>query len=246
MIPENATLFSIFLLGKGIHEKTPCDVTACRREYLRTALRSEERLDRRDRLGARMSLEFYPQCELRILEILLPYRCLPQANPKCVGKGHQDTSLLLGRRFGLEALSNGTLRDLRQYLLSFYRFRLHHSDIYAYGEKGDPLHYATSCHMTLSHHFTKPTAENTQLWWTSLLSNKLSRINIAKHISFLTENENLIKQPPDATSSSDSTPDFSPSPRPQTYGLRPSRGSIPRTLISHPTSFCFASFSFHM
>ncbi|GBO40976.1 hypothetical protein AVEN_116339-1 [Araneus ventricosus] len=46
MIPENATLFSIFLLEKGIHEKTPCDVTACRREYLRTALRSEERLYR--------------------------------------------------------------------------------------------------------------------------------------------------------------------------------------------------------
>ncbi|GBN43067.1 hypothetical protein AVEN_112087-1 [Araneus ventricosus] len=44
MIPENATLFSIFLLGNGIHEKTPCDITACRREYLRTALRSEERL----------------------------------------------------------------------------------------------------------------------------------------------------------------------------------------------------------
>ncbi|GBO16752.1 hypothetical protein AVEN_16040-1, partial [Araneus ventricosus] len=31
---------------KGIHEKTPCDVTACRREYLRTAPRSEEGLDR--------------------------------------------------------------------------------------------------------------------------------------------------------------------------------------------------------
>ncbi|GBM72308.1 hypothetical protein AVEN_81902-1 [Araneus ventricosus] len=46
MIPENATLFSIFLLGKGIHEKTPCDVTACRREYLRTAPGSEECLDR--------------------------------------------------------------------------------------------------------------------------------------------------------------------------------------------------------
>ncbi|GBO04290.1 hypothetical protein AVEN_2553-1 [Araneus ventricosus] len=33
-------------LGKGIHEKTPCDVTACQREYLITAPRSEERLDR--------------------------------------------------------------------------------------------------------------------------------------------------------------------------------------------------------
>ncbi|GBN28282.1 hypothetical protein AVEN_240911-1 [Araneus ventricosus] len=46
MIPEKATLFSIFLLGKGIHGKTPCDVTACRREYLRTAPRPEERLYR--------------------------------------------------------------------------------------------------------------------------------------------------------------------------------------------------------
>ncbi|GBN10531.1 hypothetical protein AVEN_243440-1 [Araneus ventricosus] len=102
--------------------------------------------------------------------------------------------------------------------------------------KGDPLHFSTSCHMTLSYYFTKPTAENTQLWWKSVLSNKLPRIKIAKFISFLTENENLIKQPPDAISSSDSDPDFSPSPGPQTYGLRLSRGSIPRTLISPPTS----------
>ncbi|GBM93886.1 hypothetical protein AVEN_171363-1 [Araneus ventricosus] len=90
--------------------------------------------------------------------------------------------------------------------------------------------------MTLSYNFTKPSAENTQLCWKSLLSNKLSRINIAKLVSFLTENENLIKQPPDATSSSDSDPDFSPSTGPQTYGLRASRGSIRRTLISPPTS----------
>ncbi|GBL92421.1 hypothetical protein AVEN_8113-1 [Araneus ventricosus] len=55
-------------------------------------------------------------------------------------------------------------------------------------------------------------------------------------ISFLTENENLMKQPPDATSSSDSDPDLSLSPRPQTYGLRPSGGSILRTLISPPTN----------
>ncbi|GBN32424.1 hypothetical protein AVEN_180031-1 [Araneus ventricosus] len=48
-----------------------------------------------------------------------------------------------------------------------YRFRLHHSDICTCGEKGD--HYATSCHMTLSYHFTKPIAENTQLWWKSVL-----------------------------------------------------------------------------
>ncbi|GBM03776.1 hypothetical protein AVEN_231262-1 [Araneus ventricosus] len=100
-----------------------------------------------------------------------------------------------------------------------YRFRLHHSDICACGEKGDPLHYVTSCHITLSYHFTKPSAENTQLWWKHLLLNKLSRIKIAKLISFLNENENLVKQSPDATSPSDSDPDVPPSPRSQTYGL---------------------------
>ncbi|GBM42432.1 hypothetical protein AVEN_27785-1 [Araneus ventricosus] len=86
------------------------------------------------------------------------------------GKGPPRYLTSARKKLGLEALSNGILRDLRQYLLSL---PLHHSDIYACGEKRDPLHYATSCHMTLSHHFTKPTAENTQLWWTSLLSNKL-------------------------------------------------------------------------
>ncbi|GBM35752.1 hypothetical protein AVEN_108953-1 [Araneus ventricosus] len=35
------------------------------------------------------------------------------------------------------------------------RFRLHHWDICACEEKGDPLHYATSCHMTLSYHFKR-------------------------------------------------------------------------------------------
>ncbi|GBN02247.1 hypothetical protein AVEN_116431-1 [Araneus ventricosus] len=84
--------------------------------------------------------------------------------------------------------------------------------------------------------FYKTKCRNTQLWWKSVLSNKLPRIKISKLISFLTENENLIKQLPDATSSSDSDPDFSPSPRPQIYGPRPSRGSIPRTLFSPPTS----------
>ncbi|GBN81438.1 hypothetical protein AVEN_146081-1 [Araneus ventricosus] len=104
------------------------------------------------------------------------------------------------------------------------------------GKRENPLHYATSCHMTLSYHFTKKSAENTQLWWKSVLLNKLSRIDIAKLVSFLIESENLIKQPPDATNSSDSDTYFSPSPRPQTYGLRPSRYLIPRTLISPPTS----------
>ncbi|GBO08196.1 hypothetical protein AVEN_116971-1 [Araneus ventricosus] len=43
MIPENATLFSISLLGKKdawMYEKTPCDFSACRVEYIRSALES--------------------------------------------------------------------------------------------------------------------------------------------------------------------------------------------------------------
>ncbi|GBM02530.1 hypothetical protein AVEN_178468-1 [Araneus ventricosus] len=42
---------------------------------------------------------------------------------------------------------------------------------------------------------------------------------------------------PDATSSSDSDPDLSPTPRPQIDGHLPSRGSIPRILNSPPTNF---------
>ncbi|GBM31930.1 hypothetical protein AVEN_275482-1 [Araneus ventricosus] len=89
-----------------------------------------------------------------------------------------------------------------------YRFRLHHSDIRVCGEKGDTFHYATSCHLMSYFHFTKPSAENTLLWWKNFLLNTLSRIKIAKLISFVTENENLIKQQPDFTSSSDSSQGF--------------------------------------
>ncbi|GBO32645.1 hypothetical protein AVEN_109404-1, partial [Araneus ventricosus] len=71
------------------------------------------------------------------------------------------------------------------------------------------------CHMKLTYHFTNRSAENSQHWWKSVFPNKLSRINKPKLISFLTDNEDLMKQPSDATSSSDSDPDFSPSPRPQ-------------------------------
>ncbi|GBN96000.1 hypothetical protein AVEN_247021-1 [Araneus ventricosus] len=118
-----------------------------------------------------------------------------------------------------------------------YRFRLQNSDICACGVKGDPLHYTTSFHRTSSFHCTNPSAEKTILCWINLLLNKLSRIKIAKLIFFLTDNENLIKQQLDSTSSSDSDLDFSPLPRHQTYGPRSSIGSIPKTLISPPTSF---------
>ncbi|GBM32670.1 hypothetical protein AVEN_89661-1 [Araneus ventricosus] len=53
-----------------------------------------------------------------------------------------------------------------------------------------------------------------------------------------------MKQPPDATSSSDSDPDFPPSPRPQTCGLRTLGGSIPRTQISPPTNDIVYQYSY--
>ncbi|GBN04034.1 hypothetical protein AVEN_61513-1 [Araneus ventricosus] len=83
----------------------------------------------------------------------------------------------------------------------------------ACGEMRDLLHYATSCHLTSSFHFAILSAENTLFWWKNFLLNKLSRIKTAKLISFLTDNLDIIKQQPDATSSSDSDPDFSPSLR---------------------------------
>ncbi|GBN79987.1 hypothetical protein AVEN_86648-1 [Araneus ventricosus] len=105
------------------------------------------------------------------------------------------------------------------------------------GKRETPLHNATSCHLTSSFHFTKPSAENTRLWRKNLFLNKLSRIKIAKLISFLTDNEDLIKQQPGATSSSDSDPDFFPSPRAQTDGHLHSIVSIPKTITSPPISF---------
>ncbi|GBN82765.1 hypothetical protein AVEN_200382-1 [Araneus ventricosus] len=92
--------------------------------------------------------------------------------------------------------------------------------------KGRPSPLHNFFHLTSSFHFTKPSAENTLLWWKNLLLNKLARIKIAKLIYFLTENENLIKQQLDATSSTDSDPDFSPSPKPQTDGPRPSKAEV--------------------
>ncbi|GBM69215.1 hypothetical protein AVEN_210437-1 [Araneus ventricosus] len=71
--------------------------------------------------------------------------------------------------------------------------------------------------------YVKLSAGHILLWWRNLLLNKLSRIKIAKLTSFLTDNADLIKQQPDATSSSVSDTDFSPSPRPQIDGPLPSR-----------------------
>ncbi|GBL73607.1 hypothetical protein AVEN_230618-1 [Araneus ventricosus] len=54
----------------------------------------------------------------------------------------------------------------------------------------------STCNFLSSFPFTKPSAENTLLWWKNLFLNKLSRIKIAKLMSFLTENEDLIEHQP--------------------------------------------------
>ncbi|GBN18019.1 hypothetical protein AVEN_109882-1 [Araneus ventricosus] len=62
MIPENATLSSISLLGTKISSnvrENPCDVAACRREYIRAALGSVRCVHPLER-----TLEFRLQCEL--------------------------------------------------------------------------------------------------------------------------------------------------------------------------------------
>ncbi|GBM62252.1 hypothetical protein AVEN_44045-1 [Araneus ventricosus] len=80
------------------------------------------------------------------------------------------------------------------------RFNRHYTDRWACVEVGSPLHYATSCQLTASYHFTKPRYLTT-IWWQNLLNNKLSRTKIITFISFLTEHENLIKSQQDHSNS---------------------------------------------
>ncbi|GBL75780.1 hypothetical protein AVEN_155071-1 [Araneus ventricosus] len=70
-----------------------------------------------------------------------------------------------------------------------HMFNFHHSDLCACGEVGTPFHYATTCHLTASYHFTKPNENLTSIWWRNILTNKLSRLKIINLVSFLIENE---------------------------------------------------------
>ncbi|GBN10804.1 hypothetical protein AVEN_239880-1 [Araneus ventricosus] len=45
------------------------------------------------------------------------------------------------------------------------RFHLSDSDSCACGEVGDPIHYATSCPLTLSWHIRKPSTSLENLWY---------------------------------------------------------------------------------
>ncbi|GBM36718.1 hypothetical protein AVEN_116197-1 [Araneus ventricosus] len=72
-------------------------------------------------------------------------------------------------------------------------FNLHHSDLCACGEVVTSFHYTMTCHLTASYHFTKTIENLTSLWWRNILISKLSRLKIINFVSFLSENEDLIK-----------------------------------------------------
>ncbi|GBL77088.1 hypothetical protein AVEN_12732-1 [Araneus ventricosus] len=63
----------------------------------------------------------------------------------------------------------------------------------SFREVGTPFHYVTTCYLTASYHFTEPSENLTSIWWRNILNNKLSRLKIINLVSFLIENENLMK-----------------------------------------------------
>ncbi|GBM78927.1 hypothetical protein AVEN_26725-1 [Araneus ventricosus] len=67
------------------------------------------------------------------------------------------------------------------------RFHLSDDDSCACGEIGDPIHYATSCTLTLSWRTSKPSISLESLWYQRVLENPNSRKIIINMINHLTE-----------------------------------------------------------
>ncbi|GBL90732.1 hypothetical protein AVEN_219384-1 [Araneus ventricosus] len=73
------------------------------------------------------------------------------------------------------------------------RFLLSDSDSCACGEVGDPIHFATSCPLTLSWHIRKPSTSLESLWYLRVLENPNSRNRIINMIKFIIDNENIMR-----------------------------------------------------
>ncbi|GBO07134.1 hypothetical protein AVEN_59289-1 [Araneus ventricosus] len=73
------------------------------------------------------------------------------------------------------------------------RFHLSDSDSCACGEVDDPMHYETSCPLTLSWHIRKPSTSLESLWYQRVLENPNSRKRIINMIKFITDNENIMR-----------------------------------------------------
>ncbi|GBM93049.1 Putative protein in type-1 retrotransposable element R1DM [Araneus ventricosus] len=72
------------------------------------------------------------------------------------------------------------------------RFNLKPTDLCNCGDVGTPLHYATSCILTESWHFKKPSTPNLLHWKKGILKNKAARIQLGKLMDFLMNNDDLI------------------------------------------------------
>ncbi|GBO09471.1 hypothetical protein AVEN_249703-1 [Araneus ventricosus] len=73
------------------------------------------------------------------------------------------------------------------------RFHLSDSDSCACGEVGEPIHYATSCPLTLSWHIRTPSTSLESLWYQRVLENPNSRKRIINMIKFIIDNENIMR-----------------------------------------------------
>ncbi|GBN70880.1 hypothetical protein AVEN_9488-1 [Araneus ventricosus] len=73
-----------------------------------------------------------------------------------------------------------------------HRFNLRTHDNCSYGEKGDPIHYATKCRFTLSWHFRTPTVSLKLQWLKNILTSNLSRTRLRLLTRFICDENNLI------------------------------------------------------
>ncbi|GBN41348.1 hypothetical protein AVEN_175785-1 [Araneus ventricosus] len=72
-------------------------------------------------------------------------------------------------------------------------FHLSDSDSCAFGEVGDPIHYATSCPLTLSWRIRKSSTSLESLWYQRVLEIPNSSKGIINMIKFIIGNENIIR-----------------------------------------------------
>ncbi|GBN31911.1 hypothetical protein AVEN_236560-1 [Araneus ventricosus] len=72
------------------------------------------------------------------------------------------------------------------------RFNLRTHDNCSCGEKGDPIHYATKCRLTLAWHFQTPTMSLKLQWLKHIFTNNLSRSRLRLLMRFICDENNLI------------------------------------------------------
>ncbi|GBN58453.1 hypothetical protein AVEN_161348-1 [Araneus ventricosus] len=102
---------------------------------------------------------------------------VPRVSNKPVGRNREEIMFVTGHG------------PFPSYLLSF-SLRTH--DNCSCGEKGDPIHYATKCPLTLSWHFQTPTVSLKLRWLKNIPMNNFSRTRLRLLIRFICDENNLI------------------------------------------------------